>query len=92
MLPTGRVVSYDVDLSLTARPIEIELGEPDFIKFRALAQRGGPAASLSEAWRVGLVHQDRDEACVCVKPAALPHVRIGSCGTGSSSFSTRSGS
>jgi DNA-binding CsgD family transcriptional regulator len=51
LLPTGRVVSYNVDLNLTPRLIEIELCEPDFIKFRTLARQGFPAASLSEATR-----------------------------------------
>jgi DNA-binding CsgD family transcriptional regulator len=49
VLPTGRIVSCAVDLDLTPRLIEIELREPDFIKFSALARRGRPAASLSEA-------------------------------------------
>jgi DNA-binding NarL/FixJ family response regulator len=51
LLPTGRVVSHDVDLDLTPRLIEIELREPDFIKFRVLARQGRRAASLSEATR-----------------------------------------
>jgi DNA-binding CsgD family transcriptional regulator len=49
VLPTRRVVSYGVDLDLTPRFIEIELREPDFIKFSALARQGRRAASLSEA-------------------------------------------
>jgi DNA-binding CsgD family transcriptional regulator len=51
LLPTGPVVSYGFDLAFMPRWIEIELREPDFIKFSALARRGRHAASLSQATR-----------------------------------------
>ena len=51
LLPTGLVVSHGIDLDLTPRFIEIELREPDFIKFRGLARRGRRAASLTDATR-----------------------------------------
>jgi hypothetical protein len=57
LLPTshfleGRVgVSNGVYRDLVTRFIEIELREPDFNKFRAMARRGRRAASLSEATR-----------------------------------------
>ena len=55
LLPTSEVVdarlgvSNDVVPEVWPRFIEIELREPDFNKFRALAQQGRPAASLSDA-------------------------------------------
>jgi DNA-binding CsgD family transcriptional regulator len=51
LLPTGLVVRRGLDLELLPRFIEIELGEPDFIKFRTLARQGSVAASLSDATR-----------------------------------------
>ncbi len=57
LLPTshfleGRVaVTNDVYRELSSRFIEIELREPDFNKFHALARRGCRAASLSDATR-----------------------------------------
>ena len=55
LLPTSEVVdarlgiSNDVVPEVWPRFIEIELREPDFNKFRALARQGRPAASLSAA-------------------------------------------
>jgi DNA-binding NarL/FixJ family response regulator len=51
LLPTSEVVSYGFDLAFTPRWIEIELREPDFIKFSVLARHGRRAASLSKATR-----------------------------------------
>ena len=42
LLPTGLVVRRGLHLDLLPRFIEIELGEPDFIKFCALARQGVP--------------------------------------------------
>jgi DNA-binding NarL/FixJ family response regulator len=55
LLPTSHFLEGRVDLSngvyqeLSSRFIEIELREPDFNKFRAMARQGRRAASLSEA-------------------------------------------
>jgi DNA-binding NarL/FixJ family response regulator len=60
LLPTGEVVdarlgvSDDVASQTWPRFIEIELGEPDFNKFHALARQGRRAASLSDATRGNL--------------------------------------
>ena len=57
LLPTSEVVdarlgvSDGVALETWPRFIEIELREPDFNKFHALARQGRPAASLSAATR-----------------------------------------
>jgi DNA-binding CsgD family transcriptional regulator len=49
LLPTREVVDNGLPADATARLTEIELREPDFNKFTALARRGCPAASLSAA-------------------------------------------
>jgi DNA-binding CsgD family transcriptional regulator len=59
VLPTRRVFMNCVDLALLPRLIEIELRDPDFIKFRALARQGRLAASLSEATRGDLQQSPR---------------------------------
>ncbi len=52
LLPTGLAgVSNGVDLDVSPRFIEIELREPDYNKFSALARQGRRAASLSAATR-----------------------------------------
>jgi DNA-binding CsgD family transcriptional regulator len=51
LLPTGLVDGNCIDMDLLPRLIEIELGEPDFNKYSALARQGRLAASLSEATR-----------------------------------------
>jgi DNA-binding NarL/FixJ family response regulator len=47
LLPTGEVIENGLPPAATFRMSEIELGEPDVNKFRALAQAAVPAASLS---------------------------------------------
>jgi DNA-binding NarL/FixJ family response regulator len=49
LLPTGEVVENGLPPAALSRLTEIELGEPDFNKFTALARAAVPAASLSEA-------------------------------------------
>ena len=49
LLPTGEIVENGVPPSARMRLTEIELGEPDFNKFTALARAPVPAASLSAA-------------------------------------------
>ena len=49
LLPTGEVVENGLPPTARARLTEIELGEPDFNKFTALARADVPAASLSGA-------------------------------------------
>ena len=49
LLPTGEVVENGLPPSARMRLTEIELGEPDFNKFTALARNAIPAASLSVA-------------------------------------------
>ena len=49
LLPTGEVVENGLPPSARMRLTEIELGEPDFNKFTALARNAIPAASLSAA-------------------------------------------
>jgi DNA-binding CsgD family transcriptional regulator len=49
LLPTGEVVENGLSAPETVRLTEIELREPDFNKFSALARAPGAAASLSEA-------------------------------------------
>ena len=49
MLPTGKWVENSITGSAGARLTDIELGEPDVNKFRALAVSGRLAASMSEA-------------------------------------------
>lgn len=49
LLPTGEFVENGLPPSAMGRLTEIELGEPDFNKFTALARAAIPAASLSEA-------------------------------------------
>jgi DNA-binding NarL/FixJ family response regulator len=66
LLPTGLVVRRGLDLDLLPRFIEIELGEPDFIKFRTLARQGCAAASLSEATRGDLEQSVRH--CELIRP------------------------
>jgi DNA-binding NarL/FixJ family response regulator len=66
LLPTGLVVRRGLDLDLLPRFIEIELGEPDFIKFRALARQGRAAASLSDATRGDLDQSVRH--CELIRP------------------------
>jgi DNA-binding NarL/FixJ family response regulator len=66
LLPTGLVVRRGLDLNLLPRFIEIELGEPDFIKFRTLARQGCAAASLSEATRGDLEQSVRH--CDLIRP------------------------
>ncbi len=51
LLPTGEIVDNALPPAATPRLTEIELGEPDFNKFTALARLPVPAASLSEATR-----------------------------------------
>ncbi len=51
LLPTGEIVDNGLPPAATPRLTEIELGEPDFNKFTALAHLPVPAASLSEATR-----------------------------------------
>ncbi|MDT7619582.1 MAG: hypothetical protein QOF99_483 [Pseudonocardiales bacterium] len=48
-LPTGEFVENGLSAAATVRLTEIELREPDFNKFTALAREHRPAASLSEA-------------------------------------------
>jgi DNA-binding NarL/FixJ family response regulator len=49
LLATGEIVENGLPPTAMARLTEIELGEPDFNKFTALARATVPAASLSEA-------------------------------------------
>jgi DNA-binding NarL/FixJ family response regulator len=49
LLPTGEVVENGLPPAARVRLTEIELGEPDFNKFAALAHDPMPAASLSAA-------------------------------------------
>ncbi|MBS1679719.1 MAG: LuxR family transcriptional regulator [Actinobacteria bacterium] len=50
LLPTAETLIEDaLPAEATPRLGEIEVGEPDFNKFRALARAGRPAATLSEA-------------------------------------------
>ncbi len=49
LLPTGEVVENGLPPTARVRLTEIELGEPDFNKFTALARADVPAASLSGA-------------------------------------------
>jgi DNA-binding CsgD family transcriptional regulator len=49
LLPTGEIVENGLPAAAMVRMTEIELGEPDFNKFTALARSDVPAASLSEA-------------------------------------------
>jgi hypothetical protein len=49
LLPTGEVVENGLPAWAQVRLTEIELGEPDYNKFAALARAEGPAASLSGA-------------------------------------------
>jgi DNA-binding NarL/FixJ family response regulator len=51
MLPTGEVVDNGLPAAAMRRLSEIELAEPDFNKFTALAHGRDPAASLSGATR-----------------------------------------
>lgn len=48
LLPTGEVVENGLPAAAMARLTEIELREPDFNKFAALARAPRPAASLSD--------------------------------------------
>jgi DNA-binding NarL/FixJ family response regulator len=66
LLPTGLVVRRGLDLDLLPRFIEIELREPDFIKFRTLARQGRAAASLSDATRGDLEQSVRH--CELIRP------------------------
>ncbi len=56
LLPTGEVVDNALPATATVRLTEIELREPDFNKFAALARGQRPAASLSD---VTAGHLDR---------------------------------
>jgi DNA-binding CsgD family transcriptional regulator len=49
LLPTGELVDDGLPVAALPRLTEIELREPDFNKFTALARSPGPAASLHEA-------------------------------------------
>ena len=49
LLPTGEVVENGLPGSARPRMAEIEIGEPDFLKFGELARRTVPAGSLSHA-------------------------------------------
>jgi DNA-binding CsgD family transcriptional regulator len=49
LLPTGEVVENGLPADAMARLTEIEMREPDYNKFDALARTDRPAASLSEA-------------------------------------------
>ncbi len=49
LLPTGEVVENGLSAEASERLAEIEISEPDFNKFTALAHAGTPAASLSQA-------------------------------------------
>jgi DNA-binding NarL/FixJ family response regulator len=49
LLPTGEVIENGLPASATARLTEIEIREPDYNKFVALARGASPVASLSEA-------------------------------------------
>jgi DNA-binding CsgD family transcriptional regulator len=49
LLPTGEVVENGLPANATARLTEIEIREPDFNKFDALARAAQPVASLSRA-------------------------------------------
>lgn len=49
LLPTGEIVENGLPPWARVRLTEIELGEPDYNKFRVLARAGIPAASLSAA-------------------------------------------
>ena len=49
LLPTGEVVENGLPPSAMARMAELEITEPDFLKFRQLAAGPLPAAGLSEA-------------------------------------------
>jgi len=49
LLPTGEVAENGLPATARSRLTEIELREPDFNKFAALARAERPAASLSEA-------------------------------------------
>ncbi|MGV0743365.1 helix-turn-helix transcriptional regulator [Mycolicibacterium sp. XJ870] len=66
LLPTGLIVRRGLDLDLLPRFIEIELGEPDFIKFRTLARQDRAAASLSDATRGDLDRSVRH--CELIRP------------------------
>jgi DNA-binding CsgD family transcriptional regulator len=49
LLPTGHVIENGLPDAVLPRYAEIEIREPDFNKFTALARKPQPAASLSEA-------------------------------------------
>lgn len=49
LLPTGEVVENGLPASATARLTEMEIREPDYNKFSALARGARPVGSLSEA-------------------------------------------
>lgn len=49
LLPTDEIVDHGLPVETTPRLTEIELCEPDFNKFTALARRQCPAASLRDA-------------------------------------------
>ena len=49
LLPTGEVVENGLPDDARVRMAEIELGEPDYLKFRELARLPVPAGSLSHA-------------------------------------------
>ena len=51
LLPTAEIVDNALPADVMPRMTEIELGEPDFNKFTALARQRVAAASLSEATR-----------------------------------------
>ena len=58
LLPTSEVVENGLPAAAMARLTEIEIREPDYNKFDALARAARPAASLSEATR-GRLDQSR---------------------------------
>src|SRR5438552_15803317 len=49
LLPTAEHVEHGLPAQATVRLTEIELCEPDFNKFTALARRAQPVASLGQA-------------------------------------------
>jgi DNA-binding CsgD family transcriptional regulator len=51
LLPTRRVAGHGLEPALLSRLVDIELRQPDFIEFRAMARQGRFAASLSDATR-----------------------------------------
>lgn len=57
LLPTAEISEHGLPLEVRDRLTEIELREPDFNKFTALARAGPPAASLSAA-----THGDLDRS------------------------------